>query len=125
MYTAKAHMVGSPREPKSLPPPASVPHRSCVAAAAVDPEGALVMELTGHVVSEQLSDAKIDRPSTSTDGADARSDRSTDGAEHAGKSEKATEPPGDTARERGMRAQNDSKAVTRKVSDTGADAVGD
>lgn len=60
MYTAQAHMPdGSPREPKNFPPPARLLHGSraaAAAAAAVDLEEAIVVELTGKVLSERLPD---------------------------------------------------------------------
>jgi hypothetical protein len=68
MYTAAAHRpAGSPREPKEVPPPARLLHRSRAAsAAAVDPAEAMVLELTGHVLADRIPDTDRGHPTLAT-----------------------------------------------------------
>ena len=110
-YTAKAHAPeGSPRVPTDVPPPARLLHGSRAAAAAgVDPEEPIVMELTGQVLSERLPDANRDQKSSGADGASASSDSSKDATEQAV----------------GMNAEADNAGAAEGVGDGSADVVGD
>ncbi len=110
MYTAQAHMPdGSPREPKNFPPPARLLHGSRAAAAAaaiVDPEEAMVVELTGQVLSERLPDTDRGLLCSSTTAGEAGVDSNPATKHRAG-------------------TTGDSKGAAGEDGDGSPDAVGD